>query len=135
MKPARIILLVIAVAVGGIAALLVGRSNPHPPAPAPTSLTAASNIGFGIGGVEMVRFGVLTAWSGAAPSEEIVNRTRKGDRLPLIPTFHRNTMSRPLEINVSRTSAHDQELAEGCESLASSLAQSPLAHVAGRCLS
>jgi pilus assembly protein CpaB len=53
MKPARIIVLVIAVVAGGIAALLAGRSEP-PPAPAPVAqletidvLIANSDIGLG----------------------------------------------------------------------------------------
>ena len=54
MKPARIIVLVIAVVAGGIAALLAGRSDPPPPAPAPVAqlettdvLIANSDIGLG----------------------------------------------------------------------------------------
>ena len=55
MKPARIIVLVIAVVAGGIAALLAGRSDPPPPpAPAPIAqlettdvLIANSDIGLG----------------------------------------------------------------------------------------
>jgi pilus assembly protein CpaB len=55
MKPARIIVLVIAVVAGGIAALLAGRSDsPPPPAPAPVAqiettdvLIANSDIGMG----------------------------------------------------------------------------------------
>jgi pilus assembly protein CpaB len=54
MKPARIIVLGIAVVAGGIAALLAGRSDPPPPAPAPVAqlettdvLIAGSDIGLG----------------------------------------------------------------------------------------
>ena len=54
MKPARIIVLAIAVVAGGIAAFLAGRSEPPPPAPAPVAqlettdvLVAASDIGLG----------------------------------------------------------------------------------------
>jgi pilus assembly protein CpaB len=54
MKPARIIVLVIAVVAGGIAALLAGRSDAPPPAPAPVVqletaevLIANSDIGLG----------------------------------------------------------------------------------------
>ena len=54
MKPARIIVLGIAVVAGGIAALLAGRSDPPPPAPAPVAqlettevLIANSDIGLG----------------------------------------------------------------------------------------
>jgi pilus assembly protein CpaB len=54
MKPARIVVLVVAIAAGGIAALLAGRSDPPPPAPAPVAqletvdvLIANSDIGLG----------------------------------------------------------------------------------------
>src|SRR5215468_5920192 len=54
MKPARIIVLIIAVVAGGIAALLAGRSDPPPPAPAPVVqlettdvLIANTDIGLG----------------------------------------------------------------------------------------
>jgi pilus assembly protein CpaB len=54
MKPARIIVLIIAIAAGGIAALLAGRSEAPPPAPAPVAqietvevLIAGNDIGLG----------------------------------------------------------------------------------------
>ena len=54
MKPARIVVLVIAIAAGGVAALLAGRSDPPPVAPAPVApletvdvLIANSDIGLG----------------------------------------------------------------------------------------
>ena len=82
-----------------------------------------------------IEISIATAWSGAAPAVEIVNRTGKVDRLPLAPAFRRNALNQPLEINVPRTPAPDQKLIDGCESLISSLAHSPFAQVAGRCLS
>src|SRR3954465_10529937 len=55
MKPARIIVLVIALVAGGIAALLAGRSDPPPATPAPIAqietvevLVAATDIGLGM---------------------------------------------------------------------------------------
>jgi hypothetical protein len=65
---------------------------------------------------------VSATWS-AAPSaipsmEEIVNRTHKGDRLPL-----------------PRIERADHELPLGCESVVSSVLRSPLTHIARRCLS
>jgi pilus assembly protein CpaB len=54
MKPARLIVLIIAIAAGGIAALLAGRSEAPPPAPAPIAqietvdvLIAGGDIGLG----------------------------------------------------------------------------------------
>ena len=78
---------------------------------------------------------VATPRSGAAPAVEMVNRTGKGARLPFAPELHRSAVNQPSEIRVSRTTVPDAELIEGCEPLASALTQSPLARVAGRCLS
>jgi pilus assembly protein CpaB len=54
MKPARIMVLVIALVAGGIAALLAGRCEPPPPPPAPVAqlettdvLIADADIGLG----------------------------------------------------------------------------------------
>jgi hypothetical protein len=82
-----------------------------------------------------IEISVATASSGVAPSVEIVNRALKGNRLPLVPALHQNSVSEPLEVNVPRVPAPDGGLADGCESLASLLARSPLAQIAGRCLS
>jgi hypothetical protein len=72
---------------------------------------------------------------GGTPVLEMVNRTGKGDRLPpLVPAFHRNAVDQPVETNFLQT-APDQELIDGCESLASPLTRSRLAQMAGRCLS
>ena len=81
-----------------------------------------------------IEVSVATASSGA-PSVEMVDPARKGDRLPLVPAFDRNASNRALELNVPRIPALDALLPDGCESLASPLARSSLAHVAGRCLS
>ena len=56
-------------------------------------------------------------------------RTLKGHRLPLVP------VNQPVEINIPFAPATDLELADGCESLVSSLAHSQLARIAGRCVS
>ena len=50
-----------------------------------------------------------------------IDRTRKGDRLPLA------------EINSPRAPVYDSRLPDGCDSLVSSLAHSHLARIAGRC--
>ena len=72
---------------------------------------------------------VAAARSGVAPSVDVVNRTLKGHRLPLVP------VNQPVEINIPFAPATDLELADGCESLVSSLAHSQLARIAGRCVS
>ena len=94
-----------------------------------TVLLAIASIAVGI------EVSVATAFSGAAPSVEIVNRAQKGNRLPLVPALHQNAVSRLLEVNFPRIPAPDQGLADGCEPVASPLTHSPLAQIAGRCLS
>jgi hypothetical protein len=74
-----------------------------------------------LGGIEL---SVATAWSEATTTVEIVNRTAKADRLPLASAIQTKLLPAP-----------DQKLLDGCESLASSLIRSPLARIAGRCLS
>jgi pilus assembly protein CpaB len=83
MKPARIIVLVIALVAGAIAALLAGRSEPPPPAPPPVVqlettevLVAASDIGLG----NKVQTGDLRwqTWPSAAATS--ANFIRKSDR-------------------------------------------------------
>jgi hypothetical protein len=66
---------------------------------------------------------------------EEVNRTAKGDRLALEPALHHVPAKQPAKIEALRTLQSDHELADGCEPLASSLSRSPLANIAGRCLS
>ena len=79
-----------------------------------------------------IEVSVATASSGAAPSTEIIKCTH---RLPVVPALHQNPVNRSPEVNLPRILAPDQDLAYGCESLASPLAHSPLAQIAGRCLS
>jgi hypothetical protein len=64
---------------------------------------------------------------------EMVNRNGKSDRLPLVPALHPLPVKQPVKIEALRTPRRG--LAEGCESLASSLSHSSLANIAGRCLS
>jgi hypothetical protein len=66
---------------------------------------------------------------------EMVNRNGKGDRLPVVPVLHRLSVKQPAKIEALPTLQRQQELSEGCESLASSLSRSSLANIAGRCLS
>ena len=81
-----------------------------------------------------IEVSVATAFSGAAPPIEI-NRAQKGDRLRLVPALHQNPVSQLLEVNLPRIPAPDRGLADGCEPVASPLTHSPLAQIAGRCLS
>ena len=74
-----------------------------------------------------IEVSVATASPGAVSSMEIVDRARKGNRLPLVPALHQNPVNRPPEVNLPRIPAPNQDLANGCESLASPLAHSPLA--------
>ena len=74
----------------------------------------------------------------AAPSASIgqtaptVNRTLKADRLPLVPSISRNAVNGPIE--TKRPPARPQ-LLDGCEPVVSSIGQSPLAQIPGRCVS
>ena len=73
----------------------------------------------------------------AAPSADLtapmINRTLKGDRMPLIPGKSRNAVNGPFEIKAPPVVT--PELLDGCEPVVSSIGRSPLARVAGRCLS
>jgi hypothetical protein len=80
-----------------------------------------------------LKVSAATAWSGAAPALEIVDRAGKGDRLPLVRVIRPDTGSQLLEN--SRTPAPTQQLSDGCESLVSALSHSLLAQIAGRCIS
>ena len=96
----------------------------------PISICGNFRYFFGICGVILATISIVigfeeiaTARPGVSASIEIVNRTRKADRLPLI------------QINVPRTPSYDSKLPDGCDSLVSSLTHSHLAHIAGRCVS
>ena len=78
---------------------------------------------------------VATARSRLEPSGQIINRTQKGDRLPLLSTSHPNAMSQHLKIKAPRAPTLDSKLADGCEPIVSFLAHSALARIAGRCVS
>ena len=71
----------------------------------------------------------------AAPSFErsqpVVNRTLKGDRLPMTPAKSRNAVNGPFEIKAPPA----PKLLDGCEPMVSAIGQSPLAQIAGRCVS
>jgi hypothetical protein len=65
----------------------------------------------------------IGAHSDVGASLDMVNRTHKGDRLPMA------------QVDVPRAQASDLTLPDGCDALVSSLTQSRLARIAGRCVS
>jgi hypothetical protein len=81
------------------------------------------------GGLILAGFATVIGFEGIATARpedgslQIVNRTQKGDRLPLA------------QINIPRAPVSDASLPEGCDSLVSSLTRSDLARIAGRCVS
>jgi hypothetical protein len=81
-----------------------------------------------------IKVSAATVWSGLAPSQQTINRARKGDRLPFVLAFDSGLANRPIEVNVPRR-AVQHSLPDGCEALASHLARSAAAHIAGRCVS
>lgn len=91
------------------------------------SLTALAFIA----GLEMSD---LSARSAISPIGQTVNRALKGDRLPLTRATHLDVGMQPF-VRAPRSSASDVKLPEGCEALVSSVANSELAHIAGRCVS
>jgi hypothetical protein len=81
-----------------------------------------------------IKVSAATVWSGVAPSSETINHARKADRLPLVLASDPNPAGRPIEVNVPSLSLQ-HSLPDGCEALASPLARSTVAHIAGRCVS
>ena len=75
-----------------------------------------------------------TAASSVATTVPVMNRALKGDRLPLVHGGTRNAVNGPVEIKAPPAPAKPR-LLEGCEPVVSSIGQSPLAQVPGRCLS
>jgi hypothetical protein len=73
----------------------------------------------------------------AAPSVEqtTVNRSLKGDRMQIVPSKSRNAVNGPFEIKAPQSPAALPELLDGCEPVISSIGQTPLAKIAGRCVS
>jgi hypothetical protein len=72
--------------------------------------------------------------SGVAAPKEMVNTARKGDRLPLVVVSEPNPANGRIEVNVPGL-GDQHSLPDGCEALASPLARSTAAHIAGRCMS
>lgn len=74
----------------------------------------------------------------AAPAPQqsgpMVNRTLKADRQPMAPTKNRNAVNDTREIKAP-AAAPRQELLDGCEPVVSTIGQSPLSRIPGRCVS
>jgi hypothetical protein len=81
-----------------------------------------------------IKVSAATVWSGDAPPQQTINRARKGDRLPFVLGFDSGPANHSIEVNVPRR-AVQHSLPDGCEALASHLARSAAAHIAGRCVS
>jgi hypothetical protein len=78
-----------------------------------------------------LKISATPAWSAGDPALQSINRTLKGDRLPLLPARagDRSPASFPGE------TVAVPELLDGCEAVISSIGDSPLARVAGSCQS
>jgi pilus assembly protein CpaB len=86
MKPARIVVLVIAVAAGGIAALLAGRSDLPPPAPAPvaqleTTDVLIANADIGLGNTVSAQDLRWQVWPTAAAGSSFVRKSERPDAI------------------------------------------------------
>jgi len=81
----------------------------------------------------------ISAISAASPSlsstTPIVNRTLKSDRLPLVLNKSRNAVNGPAETQTPPAPAPKPKLLDGCEPMVSAIGRSPLAQVAGSCVS
>src|SRR5882672_5992690 len=67
----------------------------------------------------------------AAPSVDqtasSINRTLKGDRMPVVPMTSRNAVNGTFELKAPAMPAALPELLDGCEPVVSSIGQTPLA--------
>lgn len=74
-----------------------------------------------------------TASASFSRSAPMVDRTLKGDRLPLASSKNRNAVNGPTD--APPAPAPKPKLLDGCEPMVSAIGQSPLAQIAGRCVS
>jgi hypothetical protein len=81
----------------------------------------------------------ISAISTASPSlsstTPMVNRTLKSDRLPLVSSKSRNAVNGPVETQTPPAPTPKPKLLDGCEPMVSAIGHSPLAQIAGRCVS
>jgi hypothetical protein len=90
---------------------------------------------FALASMAITTEGSVATTSSEPVSVQIVDRTHKDDRLSPIPARDAKAFQLPLQIDAPRTPVSSRGLPHGCESLASSLTHSPVAEIAGRCLS
>src|ERR1700736_3704844 len=86
MKPARLIVLFIAIAAGGIAAFLAGRSDQAPPPPAPvaqleTAEVLVANAEIGMGSSVSNQDLRWQTWPAAAASASFVRKSDRPDAI------------------------------------------------------
>jgi hypothetical protein len=74
-----------------------------------------------------------TAGSKISTHASLVNRDHKGDRLPLVPTFHFDADKRSQQN--TPPAAEARELPDACESAVSPIVDQHLARIASRCIS
>ena len=72
---------------------------------------------------------------GLARSVSMVDRTLKGDRMPVISAKSRNAVNGPIEMKTPLAPTPKPRLLDGCEPMVSAIGQSPLAQIPGRCVS
>lgn len=75
----------------------------------------------------------------AAPSitqnTTTINRLLKGDRMPVVTPMSGKALNLPVETKAPPAPSPKPRLLEGCEPMISAIGQSPLAQIAGRCIS
>jgi hypothetical protein len=76
-----------------------------------------------------------SAWSATNSTPHNVDRALKGDRLPLVPALKSADGEGQIGFSEHTNPVAVPELLEGCESMVSTIGNSHLATVAGRCLS
>ena len=76
-----------------------------------------------------------TAAPSASQTSLTINRTLKSDRMQVTPANSRNAVNGPIEIKAPAAPAPKPRLLDGCEPMVSAIGQSPLAQIAGRCVS
>jgi hypothetical protein len=75
-----------------------------------------------------------TAAPSLGQSATTVNRTLKGDRMPVVMTKSLNAVNGPIQIKAPAPTPKPR-LPDGCEPVISQIGQSPLAQIPGRCIS